>query len=242
MNEDPIQPTDENANTSGDSQKPESKPPVAPVDISKINSPENSQTSDTQTKKRKRKPLTCFEIWTVIFASLGILVAAGTGAAIVWQDLIGARTLAEIKRGARPWVGMSGEVSWARTSENGFPTFTVSYKLKNFGSFPALHTVAWIQSPERDVNNYQLIKSKVISSCKAAEGLITQTGDLLLPTGEKPDTWTYDAIPPTKFVIPGCIAYQDTESRVHHTQLCYWIDLSETPKPSFRTCWFQSAD
>jgi hypothetical protein len=242
MDEQTIQPIKENAEAGGDAKKPISTPPVASVDIGKENPTENTHTSNTEIKKRKRKPLTCFEVWTIILASFGILVAAGTGGAIVWQDHIGARTLAEIKRGARPWVGISGEVSWARTSENGFPTFTVSYKLKNFGAFPALNAVTWIEAPVKNANDYQLVKTKVISSCKSAEVLITQTGDLLFPTGEKPDTWTYGAIPPTKFVIPGCIAYQDTESHVHHTQLCYWIDLAETPKPIFRTCWFQSAD
>jgi hypothetical protein len=241
MDEEPIQPIKENADAGGDTQKPKSKPPVAPVEMGEEKPAEYTHTSNVKIKKRKRKPLTCFELWTIILASLGILVAAGTGAAIVWQDLIGAQTLTEIKRGERPWVGVNGEVSWARTSENGFPTFTVSYKLKNFGTSPALNTVTRIESPVKDVNNYQLIKSKVISSCQLAEGLITHTGDLLLPTGEKPDTWTYGAIPPTKSVFPGCIAYRDA-ANVHHTQLCYWIDLAETPKPIFRTCWFQSAD
>jgi hypothetical protein len=242
MDEESIQRVKENAEASGDTQKPENKPPVAPVDLGKVHPPENTRTSDTETKKRKRKPLTRFEMWTVILGSLGILVAGGTGIAIVWQDLIGARTLTELKKGRQPWVGMNGEVSWARTSEKGFPIFTVSYKLRNFGASPALNTVTWIDSPVSDANNYQLIRSKVISSCLSAERLTTQTGDLLLPTGEKPDAWTYGAVPPIKFVIPGCIAYRDTESGIHHTQLCYWIDLTEAPKPIFRACWFQFAN
>jgi hypothetical protein len=99
MDEEHIQPIKENANTGGDTQKPESKPPVASVNVSKIDPPQNTQTSDTDIKRRKRKPLSCFEIWTIALASLGILVAAGTGGAIFWQARISARTLVEIKKG-----------------------------------------------------------------------------------------------------------------------------------------------
>jgi hypothetical protein len=142
----------------------------------------------------------------------------------------------------RPWVGINGEVTWADTSENGFPTFTISYKLRNFGVSPAFNTIVQIDRPITDVNNAELVKIKATDSCKSAEAIIGQTGDLLLPNSEKPNTWTYGGIPPTKFDIPGCIVYKDTKGSIHHAQLCYWIDLAETPRPIFRTCWSQSAD
>ena len=144
----------------------------------------------------------------------------------------------------RPWVGMQGQLSWSQLSlGNGISTLVVGYTLKNFGASPALNTVASLERPVADVNNYALIKAKVNESCQSAERLIAQTGDLLLPSAEKPDTWKSTDRHPTKLVVPGCIVYRDTMGGIHHTQLCYWIDLAEKPKPdTFSTCWFQSAD
>lgn len=146
----------------------------------------------------------------------------------------------------RPWVGMAGEVALLENSESGGVfKFVVGYKLRNFGSSPGLNTVVALNSPVGEANNYELIKIKVSDSCKFAERLVPQTGDLLLPGAEKPNTWTYTdrKVWPTKFVIPGCAAYRDPVGTVHHTQLCYWIDLSADPKPkTFGTCWFQHAD
>jgi hypothetical protein len=146
----------------------------------------------------------------------------------------------------RPWVGMAEDVTLLQNSESGgIFKFVVGYKLRNFGSFPALNTVVALNSPIGDANNYGLVKTRVNDSCKLAESLVPQTGDLLLPGGEKPDTWTYTDKKawPTKFVIPGCIVYRNPGGAVHHTQLCYWINFQETPKSTrFGTCWFQSAD
>jgi hypothetical protein len=144
----------------------------------------------------------------------------------------------------RPWVGMVGDVNLLEASGKELFKIVVGYKLKNFGPAPALNTVVWLEPPIGDANNYALIKTKVEYSCRSGENLVTQTGDLLLPNGEKPDTWTFgEKAWPPKFVIPGCAVYRDTAGGMHHTQLCYWTDLSTNPKPkTFSTCWFQAAD
>jgi hypothetical protein len=98
MDEESIQPINVEAETRGNTQESEDKPPVIPVNISEVTPPENTQTSNAQTKKRKRKPLTCFEIWTIVLGSIGILVAAGTGFAIYFQEKIASRTLIEIQK------------------------------------------------------------------------------------------------------------------------------------------------
>lgn len=99
MENEQIQLPKEGQQTGSDAQKTEASPPIAPVNVGKVDPKENSGASEADKKKRKRKPLSCFDIWTIILASLGILVAAGTGAAIFWQARISAWTLGEIKKG-----------------------------------------------------------------------------------------------------------------------------------------------
>jgi hypothetical protein len=78
-------------------QSPDRPPPV---DESKVDSKRDKHTPSTDKNRRERKPLSCFEIWTIVLGSIGILVAAGTGAAIFWQAKISAWTLEEIKKGS----------------------------------------------------------------------------------------------------------------------------------------------
>lgn len=73
-------------------------PPVAPVDVSKEKTPSDTSNPAQNKAKRKRKPLSCFEIWTVSIAVAAIVVAGLTGLAIYWQDKIAAKTLGEIQR------------------------------------------------------------------------------------------------------------------------------------------------
>jgi len=98
MSEDQVQPPKENNQTSDNAQKADAQAPIASMDGTQKNAKEDPRTPDTTNKKRKRKPLTCFEIWTIILASLGILVAGGTGLAVYWQAKIGSQTLCEIQR------------------------------------------------------------------------------------------------------------------------------------------------
>jgi hypothetical protein len=98
MNEDRIEPINENTEAGDNAQKSENKPPVTPVDVRKVEPTEHTPSSDTEKNKRKSKPLSCFEVWTISLASIGILVAAGTGLAIYWQDKIASRTLIEIQK------------------------------------------------------------------------------------------------------------------------------------------------
>jgi hypothetical protein len=100
MAEEHIQLINENKHPNGDTQKPDDTLPVAPVNVGKVDSKENIHTSETDKKKRKCKPLSCIEIWTIVLGFTGIFVAAGTGAAIYWQARIGAHTLTEIKKGS----------------------------------------------------------------------------------------------------------------------------------------------
>jgi len=101
MGEEYIQPVNQNEDGSGGNKQVDDKPPIAPMDVGKIDSKENAQTSRGNHKKPKRKPLSWFEAWTIILGSFGILVAAGTGVAIYWQARISAQTLAEIEKGGK---------------------------------------------------------------------------------------------------------------------------------------------
>ena len=146
----------------------------------------------------------------------------------------------------RPWVGVNGDVGFSKLNpKNEVFQFVVSYRVKNFGASPALNTVVQFGNPIEDVRDlhiYDLTKGKVNDACQTAENVVGLTGDLLLPTGDKPDTWTFgEKAWKGSFIIPGCLVYRDTGGKMHHTQLCYVIDDSGKSGP-FRTCWFQYAD
>jgi hypothetical protein len=162
----------------------------------------------------------------------------------LWIQVRDARD--EFTKIQRPWVGFSGEMSLDKFSFDGeMGKALVGYKFKNYGTAPALNTVVWLERPVGTRTDYELIRTKVEQSCRSGETIFNQTGDLLLPSAEKTDTWNFtDKQPwPDVFIIPGCIVYHDVAGRAHHTQLCYYIDLTTDPKPtSFRTCWFQHAD
>jgi hypothetical protein len=145
----------------------------------------------------------------------------------------------------RPWVGMSQEIILLKkqSTKPGRYEFTVGYTVKNFGVSPALNTVVSFGITIGDVNNYDLVKSKVAEARRQGENIIKMTGDLLLPTAEKNDTCLFgESERPNKIVIPGCIVYRSIDGAVHHTELSYWIDFSEGDKAVFRSSWFQSAD
>jgi hypothetical protein len=119
--------------------------------------PENAKTTDTAKKNHTRKPLSRFQCFTLLLASLGILVAAGTGVAIFWQAWVGARTLTAIQQQNRPWVGFSGQMSLSEaSSESRVFKIVVGYTLKNFGNSPALNTVTFLEAPLGEANNYAL--------------------------------------------------------------------------------------
>jgi hypothetical protein len=98
MDEEHIEPVNENKSVSGETQKPDEKPPVAPADVSELGAKESPRTSHPDWNNGKRKPLSRFEIWTIVLGSLGILVAAATGIAIYRQAKIGSDTLIEIRK------------------------------------------------------------------------------------------------------------------------------------------------
>jgi hypothetical protein len=147
----------------------------------------------------------------------------------------------------RPWVGVKGDVALSSlTISDDIFRLVASYDLKNFGNTPASNTIVSFGTPMETEQNLAAIRTGVDSSCQSAEDLVRmETGDLLLPSSEKPDTmtWTYKHVYKAKFIVPGCVAYRDKRKVMHHTRLCYWINLSENPvSKTFGTCWFQSAD
>jgi hypothetical protein len=98
MDEDDIRTVNQSTDASGNLQEPEGNPPTVPVNLGKVDPPQNTSTSNEHINKRKRKALSCFEMWTIVLAGFGILVAGFTGAAIIWQDKIASATLCEIQK------------------------------------------------------------------------------------------------------------------------------------------------
>lgn len=100
MSEDNVQPTDKSENSAKDAQQPESQPPTTatPVNVAKEHPKEHTDNSNADEKKREREPLSYFEIITIVLAGIGIIVAAGTGVAIYWQDKIASSTLNELQK------------------------------------------------------------------------------------------------------------------------------------------------
>lgn len=100
MDENPVNPKPENEQPSGDTGKPieADKPSVVSMSVGKVDPERNNPASLADQVKQKREPLSRMEIWTIVLAIIGILVAAGTGIAIIWQDIIASETLRELQR------------------------------------------------------------------------------------------------------------------------------------------------
>jgi hypothetical protein len=98
MSEDDIQSANEGSEAASNTQHPKNETPVTPVNVGEEHPEGHADNPDTHKKKRERKPLSCFEIWTIILGCIAVLVAAGTGLAIYWQDRIASSTLVEIQK------------------------------------------------------------------------------------------------------------------------------------------------
>jgi hypothetical protein len=98
MSEDRIQPPNEQVGPANNAGQPPEKPPLGSVTENKIDPTKITNNPRTDQKKRKHKPLSCFEIWMVVLSVFGILVAAATGVAIVWQDIIANAALVELQK------------------------------------------------------------------------------------------------------------------------------------------------
>jgi hypothetical protein len=241
MDEDPIQPINVTGEASGDTQKPKDKPPATSVNIGNVDPLQDASTPYTDTKKRKRKPLTCFEVWTVVLASIGILVAAGTGAAIIWQDIIASTTLGELqkqypqleetadgaKRAAdaaeksfradeRPYITISSidpKTGPLKDGEN-----SLDFSIFNSGKTPALrveHTLNVIVSEK---------KIKLIVPNGKSEGVLpgnrisTNNYTLRLSPG--------DAKNVANLRLEGSIQYVDViDNTPYTTTFCAWYDV-----------------
>ena len=83
-----------------------------------------------------------------------------------------------------------------KSTKIGHYGFTVEYAIKNFGVAPAFNTIVVLGPTIDDVNNYALVKSKVDDARKTAENIVHMTGNLLLPGGEKRDTYAFWRKPP----------------------------------------------
>ena len=147
----------------------------------------------------------------------------------------------------RPWIGVVGNISMRdkKSTKPGCFGFTLEYVIKNFGVTPAFNTVVpfGIVVEGTDIHNYALVKNKVDEARRTGENIVSMTGDLLLPGAEKAGSCEFPETQRNqKFVITGCIVYRFADGSTHHTELSYWIDLSEGDKAKFRTLWFQAAD
>ena len=156
------------------------------------------------------------------------------------------------KRQTRPWVGMDSEYKIQDLSkENKKLTLKLTYKVKNFGLSPASNTIIYFGQVIRNDPGLSEVETKIEDTCKSAErdALPLKVGDLLLPGAEKSDTWTWGTGDADKshwqgsFQLPGCVVYRDIDGAVHHTRLCYFINLRTSQVfPNTGTCRFQSAD
>jgi hypothetical protein len=158
---------DEDTKATNKESQPFKRPPVSAVNIGEVDAKRDAQNPNHN--RKKRKPLSVFECWTIGLAIVGILVAGFTGGAIYWQAQIGAQTLGEIKKSgtdthdlavaaktqadataklaavqariARPYVGIiASNVRQDKVAKQ-IPFMIV---LKNFGGTPGTHFLgAW---------------------------------------------------------------------------------------------------
>jgi hypothetical protein len=101
MGEDQVNPENIGEKAANSSGQPENQPPVTAVDVGKKDTKTNEANADADKKKRKRKPLSCAEVWGIVLAIIGLIVTAGTGGAIIWQDIIASATLTQLKESVR---------------------------------------------------------------------------------------------------------------------------------------------
>lgn len=84
---------------SKDDQGAAENPSTVSVSLKGNESPIHAENASPYEKTRKyKKPLTRYESKTIIFGIVGILVAAATGGAIVWQDRIASAALSEMQK------------------------------------------------------------------------------------------------------------------------------------------------
>ena len=138
MSEDQVQPPNKDAKPAKDSSEAPNSSPITPVPDGEIKPPEYPAGTQTDKAKRKRKPLSCFELCTVILGGIGILVAA-TGVAIVWQDVIANRSLVEVKK-QYPELQKSADAAYAEVR----PWIRISL---------ALGTSGLVKNPDRQIIN-----------------------------------------------------------------------------------------
>jgi hypothetical protein len=230
-------PPQSKADTAANRSKNVPRPPLRVVVESLPPTP--PPTDEQKAEKKRQRGLEWGKVVLEVLALLGL-----------WAYVCETRRTNNLTQQAldiqRPWVGMVGDVTFEEPKEldKNWPHFIMSYRLKNFGTAPAMNVVTPFGPIIGDANNYALVKTKVEASCKSGENIVSLTGDLLLPASDKPDTTQVgNKNAPQKFVMPGCIVYRDSKRKIHHTELCYWIDLADTSRPkTFSTCWFQGAD
>ncbi|MFZ0212329.1 MAG: hypothetical protein WAL55_06440 [Candidatus Acidiferrales bacterium] len=98
MSEDQIQDPQASEKTRADAPQPEKKLPFSHAGIDKPENSTNAEEHKTHRNAGKRKPLTQFELGMLILTSVAVLVAAVTGGAIIWQDLLARSSLTELHK------------------------------------------------------------------------------------------------------------------------------------------------
>src|SRR5580698_5659619 len=98
MEENPIQPLSEHKIPDSDNQKSVERVPPSAGSASPMAPQKDALAPSANEEKPKRKPLSRFEVWIIVLTAIGILVAAGTGGAIIWQDILASQTLGELQK------------------------------------------------------------------------------------------------------------------------------------------------
>lgn len=228
VNEDLIQPDNESRGAKDKPQPSENGSPTISTYTGEKDSEEYAPTSYTHQKRRKRKPLTCFEICMIVLSALGILVAAGTGIAIVWQDVI-ARYAIEAQ--TRPWVTIDSMTPDEPTVSGTSVYFKIGYTLKNYGNSPALNVSAEFDLLRDWHTQNRLFEQYPV--CKNAMDDLTneksKRATAVFPTidGLIHDERTLEKDNMRYRTLIGCIAYLGPDRKIYCTRFLYYIPPPE---------------
>jgi hypothetical protein len=248
MKEDSGASSSENSGFDQQAKRVENETPLPSVDAGKIETKEPDDSPHLNMEHRKRKRLSSFECWTIALWLVSIVVAAGTGGAIIYQDKLARDANRTANRAmeaqTRPWIGIEGDLRLeTQEAHEGGMNIKFSMKLRNFGQSPAVRVVPIFKllagtAPFRIVE-----RSK---TCDEAQKQSAWNGgihafDSIFPGPEgtpkeinaPSDLLDFNGAPVGFTWLVGCIAYQlSGGNQIYETRVYYQIVSGHNPATS----------
>jgi hypothetical protein len=228
MEEDSINPSDKQNEADQQGQNAEDTSPTISMYVSEKSSGVYDPTSYTNQNKWKGKPMSRYERWIVGLTLAAILVAASTGGAIIWQDIIASATLNQFRDEHRPWLGLKDDIHVEETPftpDNAYVSWAITTSVWNYGVFPATRIITTIDTGKSIA--FRIHSAwKNTEDCRNAAQLSRSSPDYypnasgLFPATSLPFSDTLPVETGSNYLAI-CIAYTDATKRPYSTKLLY---------------------